>query len=194
MVTVQDDVECWLRPGEGILDMYRPSKAARVDPFKRSHCYNFGDSLHLSASVRRNRAHSVDRDQCTVPGACADKVLLIGGKNALPDYCAIDVVVPGNLSPRPDQRRCRSAGRQHRYQHAVISRTRSSAGLPRLLRASSEFELLLLRRPVLGVPAGQLVFEQLVQRSVAVGGANGCATVCAAHSCALLPRASCVFS
>jgi hypothetical protein len=160
MASVRGEVECWFRSGEEIFDACCASIAACVGPGLRAQeilrLQFRGLIVSIGIGPPKLRA-IVGWDQYTVAGTCAEKVHLIGGKNALPDYCVVDIVVPGNLSPRPDQRRRRSARRQHWYQHAVVSRTRSGAGLSRVLRASSEFELLLLRRPVLGVPAGQLV-------------------------------------
>ena len=68
------------------------------------------------------------------------------------------------------------------------------ARLSGLLRAANEFELFLLRRPVLGLPARQLVREFLVQRPMGTGGPGGRAAVRPARSRALLPATSCVLS
>ena len=76
----------------------------------------------------------------------------------------------GDPGPGADQRRDPVSRHQHRYQHADVSEPRPGSGLSRLLRSSREFELLLLRRPVLGLLEGRLVREQLVQRSVAAVG------------------------
>ena len=57
----------------------------------------------------------------------------------------------------------------------------AGAGLPRLLRSAGEFELLLLRRHVLGLPGRQLVRELLVQRAV---GARVARSRCRCSSCA----------
>jgi hypothetical protein len=92
------------------------------------------------------------------------------------------------------ERRYRASRRQHRDQSASVSGARPGARLPRLLRSTSEFELFLLRRHVLGLPGGQLVRELLVQRALGARDPGGGAAVRPARPCALLPTTSCVLS
>ncbi len=82
-------------------------------------------------------------------------------ENAQTAYCVVDAAGLGNLGPRLDK---------HRHKRAKLSAACPGTRLSRLLRPASEFELFLLRRPVLGVPGRQLVQEQLVQRAMAVDG------------------------
>src|SRR5512133_2679359 len=89
--------------------------------------------------------------------------------------------------PRAGQRRD-----QHRDRRAGLPGARPGARLPGLLRALGARELLLLRRPLLGLRARWLVRQQLVRRSVEPGGPRVRARLPAARPGALLPRAAAV--
>jgi hypothetical protein len=76
------------------------------------------------------------------------------GKNAPPVSCVLDAFRIGNVGHRPGERwhRHRASWPEHRDQPAGLSRHGPGARLPGLLRATPEFEFLLLRWHVLGVP------------------------------------------
>src|SRR5512139_1408214 len=92
----------------------------------------------------------------------------------------------------PGERRGLAARGFDRHQSACVSATRCGAGLPGLLRAAAEFELLLLRRHVLGLPVGQLVCEFLVQRAMGTDRAGSRSGLPAARAGAVLPGAATV--
>ncbi len=115
-------------------------------------------------------------------------------RSALRRRSVLDVVLLGDFGRRPGEHRHRAPWREHRDQPAGLPATRSGAGLPGLLRAATELELLLLRRHVLGLPGRQLVRELLVQRPVGARRPAVCAAVRAADPGALLPCAAAVLS
>ena len=73
-----------------------------------------------------------------------------------------DFVCRYDLHGRPQ----RKSTREYRDYAECFSGAPCRTGLPRLLRASLERELFLLRRDVLGVPGRYLVLERLVRRTL----------------------------
>ena len=128
----------------------------------------------MSRTARFLQSRSIHR-------ACLRRAAQSGGTHHAPGIgrarfaAVLDHVVAGAVQ------------RQHRRQSARLSATRPRPGLPRVLRAAGQLELLLLRRHVLGLRKRQLVREHLVQRPVGARRPRLRAVVRAARSRSLLP-------